>query len=289
MVRIGWLLPVLMTLAAQVVEASVKEPSTPLPPSSKWQIDYASGECRLIRSFGEGKDLVTLQFARGGDIDTIDMALGGRGMPATREEVPVSVGTSTVAQVHGMHAQGIAVEDHVLGSIQFHSDIDLPKALRSDVSHGKPTVLSVVFVRGYAVALNLGSMKAPLAALDACADDLVKGWGVDLAEMRRQRSAPQPANNVSQWFKASDYPDKQVHQGAGGLVGIRLVIGVDGAVKKCEVYKSGGDKAFEDLTCRLVSERARFHPAIGADGRPIVSLWARRVNWKPGQSFFTVQ
>jgi TonB family protein len=288
-VRIWWALPIVATLGVQIVESAAQGSSMPLAPSSKWQMDYASGECRLIRSFGEGKDLVTLQFARGGDIDAIEMAIAGRRMPATGEEVPVSVGTSTVAQVHGMHAQGVAMEDHRLGSIRFHLDVDLPTALRSDVSKGKSTVLSVAFVRGYAVALNLGSMKAPLAALDACADDLVKGWGVDLAEMRRQRSGPRPANNVSHWFRKSDYPDKQDHQGAGGLVSIRLVIGVDGAVKKCEVHKSGGDKAFEDLTCRLASERARFVPAIGADGRPIVSLWERRVNWKPGQSFFAVQ
>ena len=174
--RIGWAVSIVVTLAAQAVGAAAQEPPKPLMPSSKWQIDYASGDCRLIRSFGEGKDLVTLQFARANDVDEIEMALGGRGMPTTREEVPVSVGTSTVAQVHGMHAQGVAMEDRLLGSIRFHPDVDLPKALRSDASQGKPTVLSVAFVRGYRVAFDLGPMKAPLAALDACADDLVRGW-----------------------------------------------------------------------------------------------------------------
>lgn len=287
--RIGRIVPVLVTLALVSGDAAAQELPKPLAPSSKWQIDYASGDCRLIRSFGEGRHLVTLQFARANDIDELVMALGGREMPTTREEVPVAVGTSTVAQVPGMHARGVATDDHLLGSIRFHTDVDLPKALRSDVSQGKPTVLSVAFVRGYQLALDLGMMKAPLAALDACADDLVKGWGVDLAQMRRQRSAPEPANDVSRWFRSSDYPEKQGHQGAGGLVGIRLVVGVDGAVKKCEVYMSGGDKAFEETTCRLVMERARFRPAIGADGRPIASLWARRVNWRPGDLSFTVQ
>ena len=288
MMRIGRAWMVLISLSAQMTGAQAQVSPAPLPPISKWQMDYASGDCRLIRSFGTDKDPVTLQFTRTGISDSIELAIGGRRMPVTRQPVAVAVGTSTVERVRGMLAQGVD-GDGVLGSIRFLSDVDLPKALSSDVDAGKPTVLSVTFVRGYAAAFELGSMKAPLAALDACTDDLVKGWGIDVAAMQQQRSPPQPANDVKAWFREKDYPEKQERRGEGGYVVIRLIVGDDGAVRKCEVYKSGGDKTFEDITCQSVIQRARFRPAIGADGHPIASMWYRGIRWIPGQSFFTVQ
>lgn len=288
MLRIGRASTVLITLLAQTANVQARGSDAPLSPISKWQMDYASGDCQLIRSFGTDQDPVTLQFTRNGIVDSIELAIAGRRIPVTRQHVPIAIGTSTVDRVHGTLAQGSG-GDGVLGTIRLLSDLDLPKALNSDVDAGKPTVLSVKFVRGYAAAFALGSMKAPLAALDACNEDLVKGWGIDIEAMRQQRSPPQPVNDVSTWFLAKDYPEKLERRGEGGQVFIRLIVGDDGTVRKCEVPKSGGDKTFEDITCRSAIERARFRPAIGADGRPIASMWYRGIHWVAGQSFFTVQ
>lgn len=288
MIRFGRVSAGLIVLSSQMANAVAQVSPEPLSPISKWQMDYASGDCQLIRSFGTDQDPVTLQFTRDGLSDSIELAIAGRRMPVTREHVAAAVGTSTVERVHGTMAQGVAV-DGELASIRFLSDLDLPKALNSDVAAGKPTILSVKFVRGYTAAFRLGPMKAPLAALDACTDDLVKGWGIDVAAMREQRSPPQPANDVRTWFRTADYPEKQDRRGLGAVVIIRLIVGDDGTVRKCEVYKSGGDKTFEEITCRLAMERARFRPAIGSDGHPIASMWSRAIRWNPGKSFFTVE
>ena len=68
--------------------------------------------------------------------------------------------------------------------------------------------------------------------------------------------------------------------------GRMLLVGADGSVQNCAVAKSGGDKVFQDATCRAATARARSKPAIGADGQPIASVWIRRINWKPGTPMF---
>lgn len=143
------------------------------------------------------------------------------------------------------------------------------------------------FARRYAVQLDMGPMKGALAALDKCMDDLATNWGLDPAEQRQRKSAPEPANNPGDWFKPGDYPAALNRSGVGGIVVLRLVVAADGSIQDCAVAKAGGDKTFEDLTCQLTKARARFHPAVGAAGQPIKSVWIRRIDWQPATPFIT--
>jgi TonB family protein len=255
-------------------------PGAPLEPTTKWQMDYAPGECRLLRTFGEGKDAVTVQFSRLDPAPHIEIGLIGRSLPSTPSPVSSTLSTTTVTSVDAT-AQGFAAAGPSLASIRYQPNSRIGDALRSDVASGAPTRLGVAFTPRFAIALNLGSMKAPLAALDTCIDDLVTTWGLDPAEQRWRKSAPEPVGDVAAWFRPADYPAALNRSFAGGIVVVRLIVAADGRVTDCAVPKAGGDKAFETLTCRLATERARFTPAKGADGQPIASVWARRIAWQP--------
>lgn len=273
-------------LTSAGASAGTGKPPAPLAPSSKWQLDYGMSECRLLRSFGEGRDRITLQLGRGYLEDVVEMALASARIPSSEGYVDVSVGTTTVEKVPGMRARGFDAGRKTSSVLRFRPDQDLPRALLSDAASGKPTVLKVAFVHGYAARLELGIMKNALASLDRCMDDLVKGWGLDPNEQRARRSAPIPIDPPSKWFGAGDFPANLNHAGVGAIVVIRLMTGSDGAVTGCTVAKSGGDEAFETLTCRLAIARARFRPAIGANGEPIASAWIQRIDWRPGQPMF---
>jgi len=284
-VRTQWIFAVIATVIFADHGVAAAERRPPLIPTSKWQMDYAPSECRLLRSFSEGNDRVTLQLSRLDVDDVLEMALAGPRMPATAEESDVAVSTSTVAQVPGMHARGYAAGKDSPGTIRFQPDLDLPIALRHDVAANQQTRLGVNFARRYSVQLELGSMKGALSALDKCMDDLITTWRLDPVEQRQRKSAPEPANDPVGWFRANDFPTSLNRGGLGGIVVMRLMVGADGLVTNCEVAKAGGDKAFEDLTCQLATSRARFRPAVGAGGQPIASVWIRRINWQPATPF----
>lgn len=67
-----------------------------------------------------------------------------------------------------------------------------------------------------------------------------------------------------------------------GSVGVQVTIGSNGRVSRCAPVRGSGDAGLDAMTCRLVQQRARFSPALDAQGRPAVSqayttfVWGRR-------------
>jgi len=68
-----------------------------------------------------------------------------------------------------------------------------------------------------------------------------------------------------------------------GDVGVDLVISKRGRVIHCTVYQSSGHEVLDDATCEIFVKRARFKPAIDADGNPIEEKYhASPVKWRLG-------
>lgn len=66
---------------------------------------------------------------------------------------------------------------------------------------------------------------------------------------------------------------------AGGTVGVRYVVEVDGHVSSCRVTDSSGLPELDDLTCRLIRKRFRYRPALDADGRPVPVTMVENHSW----------
>jgi TonB family protein len=270
-------------LAAGLVSSGVVEAKDRpvLSPTSKWQMDYAPSECRLLRSFGEGKDRITLQFSRLGVDDVLGMTLAGQELPKTEKYVLAKVSTSTMSEVPDTYARGYAASRDTPAIVEFSNSAGIPRALRSDASADQMTRLGVRIGPFYSVQFDLGSMKGPLAAIDKCMDYIVTSWGLDPTEQRNRASAPQPISDPRSWFRSSDYPVGQNENALGGYIAMRLLVTAEGSVKSCSIAKSGGDKAFEDLTCKLARARARFLPAVGQGGQSMESVWISTILWQP--------
>ena len=88
-----------------------------------------------------------------------------------------------------------------------------------------------------------------------------------------------PPRQIRGRIKDSDYPREASEQGAGGVVGVRFVVAIDGRVPRCQVMRSSGSRALDDTTCRLITERYRFKPAHDARGRPFQSVIVQNEEW----------
>lgn len=66
-----------------------------------------------------------------------------------------------------------------------------------------------------------------------------------------------------------------------GALAVQIVVEPDGRVSRCAPVRGSGNAGLDELTCRLVRERARFSPALDAQGRPVASqtyttfVWGR--------------
>lgn len=91
-------------------------------------------------------------------------------------------------------------------------------------------------------------------------------------------SAAQPRGNPGSWATTDDYPQKAIVQEKQGTTGFRVTVGTDGRVVDCQVTSSSGSPELDDATCKNVSRRARFKPAL-ENGQPVQGTYSSRIRW----------
>ncbi|HEX8307891.1 MAG TPA: energy transducer TonB [Allosphingosinicella sp.] len=99
----------------------------------------------------------------------------------------------------------------------------------------------------------------------------------------RRRGEARPARaqmTLAQLFSSDDYPASAIRAGEQGAVGFRLDVGKDGRVAACTVTASSGSTALDSNTCRLLSARARFSPALDRKGRATTDAVNGRIVWR---------
>lgn len=80
-------------------------------------------------------------------------------------------------------------------------------------------------------------------------------------------------------FKNKDFPNAEAVIGAGGIVGVRYTVEVDGSVTHCTVTRSSGNAVLDATTCRLIEKRFRYRPWLDAAGRPVQSTVVHNQEW----------
>ena len=95
-------------LAALALLPSVASAAPPihLAPSSPWVVDYAENSCRLIRRFGEAKDMTTLAFESEAP-GFLDMLIIGKPLVNDLDEVPVNFVPTASEPMRGTSVQTV--------------------------------------------------------------------------------------------------------------------------------------------------------------------------------------
>jgi len=88
-----------------------------------------------------------------------------------------------------------------------------------------------------------------------------------------------PRNPPGSWVTNDDYPVEAQRAGEQGTVAFTLFIDERGTPRRCEVTASSGSARLDQTACGLLIERARFVPALDADGRPVPATYSNRFRW----------
>lgn len=270
-----------------------------LKPTSAWQVDYAEERCRLARQFGEGEQIVILLMDRFGPREHFRLTISGKPIKTfvqrgdakiqfgpSEQEQPIAFVNGTLVKEPALvfsesariaaptAAETLAVKDRSDDewiNLQPISE-DRKKAVRY-LRIGKPLRKPVT--------LETGSMRSPLAALDTCVETLIASWGVDVEKHKSLSRKAEPLKSPGDWINTSDYPVNMVSVGQPALVSFRLSIGPDGVPTACHIQQTTRPKAFDDAVCKSVMRRARFSPALDAQGQPLASYYQNNVYFKP--------
>jgi hypothetical protein len=280
-----------------VAAVAADKPPQHFTPAGPWAMEYADEGCRLIRKFSDGNAELTFALERFSLEPSLRLGLTGQGLAISHvsqiefrwgDERPRTSEFLSVMLTDGRSAYlfpSASLNEPEISATPY-------KPWPSQPAPGKPLlellkaekaiasrVSTVVFTKGFPVpiSLELGRMAGPIEAMQKCADDLVASWGIDIGQFMTKSRAAMPANDPMRWVEPDDYSLRQLSSYAGEVVRARLVLDADGKIEKCmvEVAVRG---PFEQAVCGNIMTRAKFTPALDAEGKPMRSYWSR--SWR---------
>ncbi|MEW9854800.1 energy transducer TonB [Novosphingobium sp. M1R2S20] len=92
-------------------------------------------------------------------------------------------------------------------------------------------------------------------------------------------TAAQPRGNPGTWATPDDYPQRALREERTGTTGFRVTVGTDGRVVDCQITSSSGSPDLDEATCKNVTRRARFKPAL-QNGEPVQGTYSNRIRWE---------
>lgn len=113
-------------------------------------------------------------------------------------------------------------------------------------------------------------------------NDLVKHWGFDPVEIAALTRSPTPMTNPATWLRPDDYPQALLMRGGNGIIRFRTDVDAEGKITNCRILSQTRPEGFADLTCRLITQRARFSPALDSERNPVKAFWVNSVRWVTG-------
>ena len=81
------------------------------------------------------------------------------------------------------------------------------------------------------------------------------------------------------WFDLGDYPTYAFEREWQGTTNFEVVVAPTGRSTDCKIIKSSGHAVLDRQACWVALKRARFTPAIGADGQPAFGVYRSQVVW----------
>lgn len=95
-----------------------------------------------------------------------------------------------------------------------------------------------------------------------------------------QRPNPEPRGNPGRWANSNDYPSRALREEREGVTRFRVVVNAEGRVDSCSISSSSGHSDLDEATCKNIQRRARFRPALDANGNPMQGTYSNAVRWQ---------
>lgn len=294
--RIAW--PAALAVIWSNNPVAAQSEAVQLAPSSDWVLEYADDSCALLRKFGAEGQSVQMemrQFSPGEEFQlTVSSANFERRerdpefafLPDT-EEVSLE-GALTVEFADGSEGFMVRHSTKPPSLIRAESELlnferpRLDPAAR-DAREGQMTGISIRRAFNREFVLQTGNMHPAMNAMRACLDELLTHWGIDADAHRNLQREAVPINFSEMAREVSArYPRSMLSRGRQAILRIRMDVSAEGRATGCHHQISYNDDPFEEISCALLLEHARFSPALDVAGNPINSYYVLSVIYVMG-------
>ncbi|MEO6218473.1 MAG: energy transducer TonB [Sphingomonas sp.] len=265
-------------MTAMLAAGAADVPATPLAPIGPWRVSTeADGGCMVTRSYGAADHPVAVAFrvSPGIWLATVNLLSTDDGRSPARGKAKLITGS-------GITSEGDFSSVKVPGSEQRLTNFWIDRR----AFDGLQAIDTMTLQADVPTVIEIRGATAALAALRECDAKQIVAWGVDPALLGSGASVPVPLNNgPAGWFSSDDYPygggpppSKGQKAPPAGKVTMLVNVGEDGRVKSCRAVASQAPP-LDQLSCTLLTRRARYRPVTGADGKPVSSWTTVSLRW----------
>ncbi|WAT17253.1 hypothetical protein OZN62_09960 [Aurantiacibacter sp. MUD11] len=282
---------------AQDAEAQVFQPT------GTWTADFGEDYCRLLRTYSDGNDQLTVAFERIQPGPFMRMLIIGDSFRTFRGAERIGYGfdplgtnaSSDLATSQTGDGQRLSI----LGTVSLN---DQPKfnrvfQAREGAEEASPEpeavedtpqfpgydpaaeleragqVTSMTFDEGMRRDLRIetGNLAPAMEVMQNCAKDLLRVWGID--PERHQNLSRGAFPTQGRLISNRTVPFDQFARLTGNYNQVRIMIDAEGAATSCHIHFPTLEANVNERICDQVMENASFYPALDADGQPTASYW----------------
>jgi hypothetical protein len=267
-------------LAAPLAQA---QEATVFRPTGGWTADFGDDYCRLVRTFSDGEDEVSLALQRTQPGSFVQLLFVGNGIKTFRGADQIGY----TFQPAGSARETRYVRSETTDGKQFLSTEaitlapfvprpgGLPPYSRASELETARGINAIALDKGLTdpVLFETGSLRAPVEVMQACADDLLVVWGLDVDKHKTMSAAPIPNPAPGGVLPQGTIPFGEFGKLGGGANQVRILVGADGKPTACTIYAPSLSESLNQRICSLVMEKATFEAAKDADGQAMASYW----------------
>jgi len=253
-------------------------------PSGQWTADFGDDYCRLSRTFANGDDQVSLALERIQPTSFAKLILLGDGIKIFRggNTLGYRLIPSTEDRKAPLFRAATADGRQLLylDPVSFGAPAPQYDAAAEQDSAAKIEGLLLTDGTVEPVRIETGSLKAPIGYLQDCTYDLLSYWGIDGQKHRKLTSAVVPEDGTTLpggTIGFADFPKL-----AGGANQVRLMIDAAGKPTSCTIMSPSLDETINAKICKHLMDKAKFKPALDADGQPLASYWIQSPSFMTG-------
>ncbi len=125
------------------------------------------------------------------------------------------------------------------------------------------------YLAAYPHGVFTGEVQDVVAARQSRMSQLAAAGLTPVAAHARAKVALSPA----------DYPAVALRDGQQGTAIASWEVAEDGCVESCKIDRSSGSAALDAATCNVITERGRYDPAFGAQGKPVRATETAQLTW----------
>jgi len=253
-------------------------------PTGGWTADFGDDYCRLVRTFSDGSDEVSVALERvqpggflrillvGDGVSTFRGAdqIGYTLLPSgsERETRYVRSETADGDQFLGFDALTLAPFVFTPGTPPAPYNRDTEQATARGIN-------AIALGKGLTspVRFETGSLRAPVEVMQTCADDLLGVWGLDVEKHKTMTIGVIPNPAPGGVLPQGTIPFTEFGKLGGGANQVRVIVGTDGKPTSCVIYSPSLSETLNRRICSLVMDKATFQPARDAGGQAMASYW----------------